>query len=183
MGRIRASRPSPAIIVAVLALVAALAGTAVAGPDATTSALSKKKVKKIATKQADKQIDERAPGLSVANSETLDGLDSTAFLRPSCPEGTLFHEGACVEQAARAARDFDAATAVCLNAQRRLPTVDELQTFRLRIPLSGEEWTSMEWDRDTPPPRALSVLPDGTTDGNSQGPGTTNPFRCVATWP
>jgi hypothetical protein len=35
--------PSPAILVAVLALVAALAGTAVAGPDASTSASVKKK--------------------------------------------------------------------------------------------------------------------------------------------
>jgi hypothetical protein len=67
-GRIRSSRPSPAIIVAVLALVAALAGTAVAGPNASTSAVSKKKVKKIAKKQAVKQINELAPGLSVANA-------------------------------------------------------------------------------------------------------------------
>jgi hypothetical protein len=51
MGPIRSSRPSPAIVVAVLALVAALAGTAV-GNDrvADTSALKKKKVKKIARK-------------------------------------------------------------------------------------------------------------------------------------
>jgi hypothetical protein len=58
--------PSPAILIAVLALVAALAGTAVAGPDASTSAVSKKTVKKIATKQ----INKLAPGLSVASAET-----------------------------------------------------------------------------------------------------------------
>jgi hypothetical protein len=52
----RPSRPSPAIIVAVLALVAALAGTAVAGPDANTSALNKKKVKKLVRKEVAKQI-------------------------------------------------------------------------------------------------------------------------------
>ena len=39
----QARMPSPAIIVGVLALVAALAGTAVAGPDASTSASVKKK--------------------------------------------------------------------------------------------------------------------------------------------
>ena len=38
-------RPSAAIVVAALALVAALTGTAVAGPDAITRALRKKKVK------------------------------------------------------------------------------------------------------------------------------------------
>lgn len=57
---IRDARPSPAIAVAVMALVAALAGTAIAAdPIATTSAkkLTKKKVKKI----ADRRIDKRFP--------------------------------------------------------------------------------------------------------------------------
>jgi hypothetical protein len=40
----------------VLALVAALAGTAVAGPDATSSAINKKKVKKLVKKEVAKQI-------------------------------------------------------------------------------------------------------------------------------
>ena len=53
MNRLR--MPSPAILVAVLALVAALAGTAVA-EQATTSAVTKKKVKKIANKQIDKRF-------------------------------------------------------------------------------------------------------------------------------
>jgi uncharacterized cupredoxin-like copper-binding protein len=77
--------PSPAILVAVLALVAALAGTAVAGPDASTSAITKKKVKKIATKQ----IHKLAPGLSVAHADTADnannlgGQPPNAFLQDS----------------------------------------------------------------------------------------------------
>jgi hypothetical protein len=54
------SRPSPALIVAALALVAALAGTAVAEPTANT-AISKKKTKKIADNRANKQIDTRLP--------------------------------------------------------------------------------------------------------------------------
>ncbi len=63
MERITGVRPSPALIVAVLALVAGLAGTAVAGQG---SGVTKKKVKKIATKQ----INKLAPGLSVANADT-----------------------------------------------------------------------------------------------------------------
>jgi len=63
MGKVKARRPSAAMIVAVLALTGALAGTAVAGPDAFTSALTKKKVKKIAKRQGQKQanlvIDQR----------------------------------------------------------------------------------------------------------------------------
>jgi hypothetical protein len=58
MSRITPSRRSPAIVVAILTLVAALAGTAIAGPDATTSAITKATVKKIANKQANKLIDE-----------------------------------------------------------------------------------------------------------------------------
>src|ERR687891_2893480 len=72
MRRISRSRPSPAFVVAVLALTAAFAGTAIAGPDAITSAVTKSKVKQIAKKQgkkqANKQIRKKAPGLSVANA-------------------------------------------------------------------------------------------------------------------
>jgi hypothetical protein len=56
MGHVFGLRQSPAIIVAVLALVAAVAGTAVAGPGAVTSAITKAKVKKIANKQIDKRL-------------------------------------------------------------------------------------------------------------------------------
>ena len=80
MGLIRTSRPSPAIVVAVLALVAALAGTALAGPNATTSAISKKKAKKIAKKQAINQINELAPGLSVAKAESADTAANASAL-------------------------------------------------------------------------------------------------------
>jgi hypothetical protein len=54
------SRPSPALVVAVFALVAALAGTAVAQPGAGTSAITKSKVKKISKKQANKAVDQFA---------------------------------------------------------------------------------------------------------------------------
>jgi hypothetical protein len=79
VGRSRGpSRPSPAIVVASLALIAALAGPAIAGPDATTSAVSEMKVKKIARKQinklvpglARKQVKKLAPGLSVAHADS-----------------------------------------------------------------------------------------------------------------
>ncbi len=59
-------RPSPAIVVAILALVAALAGTAIAGTNVLTKPVSKKVVKKIATKQVKKL----APGLAVASANT-----------------------------------------------------------------------------------------------------------------
>src|SRR5262245_16882154 len=64
--------PSAAILVAVFALVAALTGTAVAGEEARTSAITKKKVKKITTKQ----INKLAPGLSVASADTANNADT-----------------------------------------------------------------------------------------------------------
>lgn len=60
MNRIRRVVPSPALAVAVLALVAALAGTAVAGPDATTS-INKKRTKKISRLIAKKQVNKKFP--------------------------------------------------------------------------------------------------------------------------
>ena len=75
MRRLSHSRPSPAVVVVALALVAALAGTALAGSDATTSAISKKKVKKIAQKQIDKAIDGVLP---VGSENIADGAVSSA---------------------------------------------------------------------------------------------------------
>ncbi len=83
------SKPSPAIVLAVIALVFAIAGSAVAGTAGLSSKITKSKVKKI----ADKRINALAPGLSVAkaasatsaasatNSDQLDGLGATAFVR------------------------------------------------------------------------------------------------------
>ena len=63
-------RPSPAITVAALALVVALAGTAIAGPGTLTKPVTKPVVKKIASKQ----IKKLAPGLSVATAGDADAL-------------------------------------------------------------------------------------------------------------
>jgi hypothetical protein len=69
MRKIKGRRPSPAMVVAVSALVVAFLGTAIAAPLVTTSVLNKqdkKKVKKIAANQ----INNRAGGLSVASAQT-----------------------------------------------------------------------------------------------------------------
>jgi hypothetical protein len=87
MRRLKRARPSPALIVAVVALVAALAGTAVASdPLATSSAkkVTKKKVKKI----ADRRINKLAPGLSVANAETAQNAE-TAETANSVVDGAI----------------------------------------------------------------------------------------------
>src|SRR5918996_1112923 len=85
MSRIRPSRPSPAIVLAILALVAAVAGTAIAGPNATTSALTKATVKKIAKKEASKQIDATTAFAKVdqgGNILTASGVTSVTRTAP-----------------------------------------------------------------------------------------------------
>jgi hypothetical protein len=86
MKRLKHSRPSPALVVAVIALVAALAGTAVA-EQATTSQVSKKKAKQIAKKQANKAVDALLPvgalefGTLTERSETFTINAGTADAR------------------------------------------------------------------------------------------------------
>ena len=58
-------RPSPAIIVAVVALAFAMVGTAVAGTDGLSAKLTKSKVKSIAKKQADKELKANVSGSHV----------------------------------------------------------------------------------------------------------------------
>jgi hypothetical protein len=74
------SRPSPAMVVACVALSFALAGSALAGTQAVTSAVNKAKVKKIAKKQANKQITNRAPGLAVRSADTANRADTATQL-------------------------------------------------------------------------------------------------------
>ena len=83
-------RPSPAILVAVVALVAAVAGTAIADQGASTSAIKKGKVKKIANKQINKRlpltgadIDYGVHKVRVLNAE------GTAGATPTCPDGEI----------------------------------------------------------------------------------------------
>ena len=79
MRRFMRGKPSPAMAVALVALSAALVGTAIAGPTAVVSLLDKgekKQVKKISKKQANKQIKKKAPGLSVANAQHANNADN-----------------------------------------------------------------------------------------------------------
>ena len=85
MSRIKRTRPSPAILVAVIALVAALGGSAVA--EVATTSLSKgdkKQVKKLAKKQ-DKKQDKR--NFPVSSSKLGDGAVTTSKLGQSAVTG------------------------------------------------------------------------------------------------
>jgi hypothetical protein len=80
MGRVRGKLPSPAMGVAIVALVFAVGGSAIAGV-ATISVLNKKE-KKQTRKVAKREINKAAPGLSVAkaaNADALGGNSPSAF--------------------------------------------------------------------------------------------------------
>lgn len=62
--------PSPALVLASIALVFALAGAAIAGPLVASKAITRSTVKSISKKQAKAQIAALAPGLSVANAQS-----------------------------------------------------------------------------------------------------------------
>jgi biotin carboxyl carrier protein len=86
MRRLTQARPSPALIVAILALVAAVAGTAVA-QQATTSQVTKKKAKKIAKKQAKKYFDANIGNASVAQADTADTATNAGTGRSTFKDG------------------------------------------------------------------------------------------------
>lgn len=79
------SRPSPALIVAALALTVALAGSAIAAPGLATRAITKSTVKKVAKKQADKVVTKREGALNVNHAKSAD--TATAADRATVADG------------------------------------------------------------------------------------------------
>ncbi|HEX6587024.1 MAG TPA: hypothetical protein VF052_09745 [Solirubrobacterales bacterium] len=69
MRRLKGRMPSPAMTVAGVALIIALAGTAMAAPTAIKSILNKQEKKQVKA-IAKNQVNKLAPGLSVANAAT-----------------------------------------------------------------------------------------------------------------
>ena len=76
----RLKRPSPALVVAVFALVAAIAVPAFA-----LTKGEKRVVRKVAKFQANKRITQRAPALNVNNSRTTDEVHRSARVRANDP--------------------------------------------------------------------------------------------------
>jgi hypothetical protein len=75
MTKSKGRRPSPAMIVALAALVVALAGTAMAAPTAIKSILNKKEKKQVKNISKN-QVNALAPGLSVKHAGTAGSADT-----------------------------------------------------------------------------------------------------------
>jgi hypothetical protein len=78
MGSVNSRRPSTATIIALLALCLGIVGSAVAGTDSLSHKLNSKEKKQV-KKITKKQVTALAPGLSVANAETLAGRSAGEF--------------------------------------------------------------------------------------------------------
>ena len=91
MERLRGRKPSPAMVVSIIALVFALAGSAAAGV-ATVSVLSKKE-KKQTRNIANSEIDKRAPGLSVASAQSAANATSATNATNAQSAGALADGG------------------------------------------------------------------------------------------
>ena len=94
-------KPTPAMAVAIVAMVLALAGTSMAGV-ATISVLNKKE-KKQTRSIAQAEITKAAPGLEVGNAQKLDGIDSTGFVRAASDRVRAARDDAFVDDFANQA--------------------------------------------------------------------------------
>jgi hypothetical protein len=116
------------------------------------------------------------PAGSGSNADTLDGLNSTAFVRNTCAAGKTFVIDACIENAGRTAKNWANANAECQTAGARLPNVPELQMAALTLTLdAATEWTSVR----RPPTQdlAIEISPSGWQF--EADPTLTRVFRCV----
>jgi hypothetical protein len=178
-------RPAPGTVLGLIALIVALAGTAVAGPLATTSVLNKKDKKQI-RKMARAEIAKAAPGLTVANAAnaanaaqagnagTVDGHDAT------CPAATFLRNGVCFDNAARSDIGYIAAVQDCADTGGRLPSISELQSIRTLVdlgPAGDGHWADVMYDDDATPSAMTVYGAAGAVE--TQAVSAMRPYRCA----
>ena len=172
-------RPSPAMVVAIVALISALGGTAVGAAFVT-----KKQAKKIAKNQVNKL----APGLSVAsaksadNANNLDGKDSTAFV-DTCPSNAPTNiSGICVSGALGPGNWDVANQQICRPLGLRAPTIGEALVIMTAIGggPTNETWTDEVTDLSPNSQRAFVKAPGDPQGQIFSGPvGGSHAVRCV----
>lgn len=185
---LRGRRPSPGTVFGLVALIVALAGTAVAGPLATDSALTKKE-KNQTRKIARAEIAKAAPKLSVRSAQTatnaqnaqtavnagqVDGHDAV------CPAGTFLQSGVCFETVATANSPWSGGNA-CADAGGRLPSIAELISIRNVTgvdlgPNADGTWADVTYD-DAATEEAAMV--DDSGDVEFDAVGGMHQIRCA----
>jgi hypothetical protein len=120
------------------------------------------------------QVNENTLG-RVPDAARLEGRAASSFT-VACPAGTDSHAGGCFETAARPAQTFAAASRTCGLANRRLPLLSELESYRQEtdVTLAGDEWTANAIDGN----HVLTI-----TDAGAQAAppdSASKQFRCLA---
>jgi hypothetical protein len=120
------------------------------------------------------QINENTLG-RVPDAARLEGRLPGSFT-VACPNGTVSHAGTCFESAARPAQSFPAASRTCGVANRRLPLLTELESFRQEsgVTLAGDELTANATDS------TVVTLDDSGSRASGPIASTSESFRCVA---
>ncbi|MGD9529266.1 hypothetical protein [Pseudonocardia sp.] len=102
----------------------------------------------------------------------------TAAPGTTCPAGTALHEGACIETQLRTERlTWRESNLTCLAEGRRIPALDELQTFLAGGATAVPEWHNLRYRAGQ---EELAGLVSG--DGSVQivAATTRQVYRCVA---
>jgi hypothetical protein len=151
----RNRRPSPSLMLAILAIILALAGTAIAGVELGRNSVGTPQLRD--------------------NAVTAPKLANGAV---RCASDTFAVGPACVEVALRAPRGHRAAVKACAGSHRRLPFITELEALAAR----GMELGNPELVADVRPNSTeveQVVLYEDARVAGVEAYGTQRRFRCV----
>jgi hypothetical protein len=166
--------PSPAMVIAMIALFVSLGGVSYG---VATGSIDSREIKNNTIRSKDIH-NPGVTGRDVKNESlgTTDVKNGSLRARDlNCPTNTARFAGACFEKAARGASTFSVASNNCATVNGRLPTASELLAFRNvnGITLANDEMSSNVYDNF----RYVTVTDLGAL-GN-QNVNTARQYRCV----
>ncbi|MBM3667702.1 MAG: hypothetical protein FJW90_09540 [Actinobacteria bacterium] len=174
MRRARVRAPAPGTVLGGIALIVALAGTAVALPgkkqidknDLRPNVVKSKHIAPNTVVGAD--VNEASLGqvptaVTATDSGTVDGHDA------SCPAATVFHAGLCFDSADRGNSDWTGAIQDCADEGGYMPSPSELMSIRglNGVDLGGTNagtWADARY-QDAGVNEAMTVLDNGALEG------------------
>jgi hypothetical protein len=183
MRKLGSHRPSPAMIVACIALIVAVGGSAYAATKIGTKqlkngAVSTKKLKNNAVKEP------KIGGGAVTSAKIKDGTIATIDVA-GCKAGTELVNGSCFDSSPRPAATWFEATDACGAAGGSLPTVSEILATRNHpgfdlgvLGMQSSHWGSDVFD-DAGTTKVLSVSDTGGVSLALAVNAVDRVFRCV----
>ena len=155
-------RPSPALVIAIVAVILSLAGTAYAGVELGRSSVGTFQLKN-----------------GSVTTAKLRGDAVTAAKVAGCPSNTVAIGPGCVEAGLRPAAGYSAALSICASVGGRLPFVAELDgILALGKPLGDPELVADQVEPGIGREDQLVVYPDGRQTVE-EPLNTLRRFRCV----